>query len=402
MSLLDELAEEFNQDTILFIGSGASVPSGLPSWLLLVSWLRDYTSELGGNVETADDFLNEAIPNLIDAASALTSQLIHFKKSLADFFVEYEKCNIFRLAVPQKVHQLIAQLPTSSIITPNYDVLLEKTYRDTGSDLQVVHKEDKDLLNRILRGRLKDYIFKYHGCITKPENIVLDFNQYNAAKFEPSFDMVCLKSLIVAKTFVFIGAGLDDPDFSHVRDNIIYIIGSQRIEFWAFMRNCETKVAYYKQTYGIKLISYKGDGKDHSDLLNKLEELQLKISSKDKRKAEAASFASPVDVISNNVHGILRTKLIQVNEEVIPLDEQILGFVAFFDIVEKEKCYSYLSDHKGNDLDEVLNRIDYLVKRQLLKATEHFLLPVKESYSVEAAVKIEDDIMEYLMESENG
>jgi hypothetical protein len=30
------------------------------------------------------------------------------------------------------------------------------------------------------------------------------------------------------------------------------------------------------------------------------------------------------------------------------------------------------------------------------------LLPVKESYSVEAAVKIEDDIMEYLMESENG
>jgi hypothetical protein len=401
MSLLDELAEEFNQDTILFIGSGASVPSGLPSWWLLVSWLRDYTSELGGNVETADVFLNEARPNLIDAASALTSQLSHFKKSLADFFVEYEKCNIFRLAVPQKVHQLIAQLPTSSIITPNYDVLLEKIYRDTGSDLQVVHKEDKDLLNEILRGRLKDYIFKYHGCITKPENIVLDFNQYNAAKFKPSFDMECLKSLIVAKTFVFIGAGLDDPDFSHVRDNIIFIAGSQRIEFWAFMKNCETKVAHYKRVYGIKLISYKGDSNDHSDLLNKLEELQLKISSEDKRKAEAASFASPVEVISNNVHGILRKKLIQVNEEVIPLDEQILGFVAFFDIVEKEKCYSYLSVHKGNDLDEVLNRIDYLVKRQLLKTTEHFLLPVKESYSVEAAVKIEDDIMEYLMESDN-
>ncbi|MEZ8990482.1 SIR2 family protein [Vibrio breoganii] len=399
MSLLNDLAEEFDQDTILFIGSGVSAPSGLPSWWVLVSWLRDYTNGLGGNVDAANAFLEEK--NLLNAANALTSELESLGKSLSDFFSD-KRCDIFRSAVPQKIHELIALLPTSSIITPNYDVLLEKAYEATGSQLQVVHKGDRELLNDIVRGKLKEYIYKYHGCITKPEKIILDFKQYNSEKFGLSIDMEILKNLIQAKTFVFIGAGLEDPDFDHVRDYLIHVVEPQNIEFWAFMRNCEAKVAYYKQEYGINLISYTGEDRDHSDLLNKLQDLLMKISFIDERKAEAVGFASPDVVASDRVHGILREALVLANEEVIPLDEQILGFVAFFDTVEKEKCFRYLHVHKGNDLDEVSNRIDYLVQRQLLKATDHFLLNVKDNYSVEAAEQVEDDIMEYLMEKENG
>ncbi|MEZ8448962.1 SIR2 family protein [Vibrio splendidus] len=399
MSLLNDLAEEFDQDTILFIGSGVSVPSGLPSWWVLVSWLRDYTNELGGNVDAANTFLHE--DNLLNAASALTSELEGLGKSLADFFRD-ERCDIFRSAAPKKIHELIAQLPTSSIITPNYDILLEKTYEAAGSQLRVVHKGDRELLNGIVRGKLKDYIYKYHGCITKPEKIVLDFKQYTSEKYGLSIDMESLKNLIQAKTFVFIGSGLEDPDFDHIRDYLIHVLEPQNIEFWAFMRDCEPKVAYYKQSYGINLISYDGEGQDHSDLLNKLQELLVKISYKDERKAEAIEFVSKDAVASERVTGILRKTLVSANEEVIPLDEQILGFVAFFDTVEKEKCFSYLHVHKRIDLDEISNRIDYLIHRQLLKATDHFLLNVRDSYSVEAAEQVEDDIMEYLMENENG
>ncbi|MEC4089358.1 SIR2 family protein [Pseudoalteromonas rubra] len=399
MSLLNDLAEDFNQDTILFIGSGVSAPSGLPSWWTLVSWLRDFTNELGGDVDAANAFLDEK--NLLSAACALMSELEGLGKSLTDFFND-EMCDIFRSANPQKIHELIALLPTSSIITPNYDVLLEKTYKAAGSQLQVVHKGERKLLNCIVRGKLKDYIYKYHGCITKPEKIVLGFKQYNSEKYGLSIDMEILKNLIQAKTFVFIGAGLNDPDFDHVRDYLIHVIEPQNIEFWAFMRNCEAKVNYYKKEYGINLISYTGEGLDHSDLLNKLEELLIKISCIDERKAEAVEFISSDVVDSDRVHGTLRETLVLANEEVIPLDEQILGFVAFFDTVEKDKCYRYLHAHKGNDLDEVSNRIDYLVNRKLLKATDHFLLNVKDNYSIEAAEQVEDDIMEYLMEKENG
>jgi len=145
---LDHLAEEFNQDTILFIGSGVSVPAGLPSWWALVSWLRDYTLSLGGDVKAANIFLNE--DDVINAATALTTELKKLDKLLTDFFNDDEKCSIFRTAEPQEIHTLISQLPTSSIITPNYDLLLEKTYDMTDSPLKVVHKNETESLNKAM------------------------------------------------------------------------------------------------------------------------------------------------------------------------------------------------------------------------------------------------------------
>ncbi|PWK50937.1 hypothetical protein [Pleionea mediterranea] len=93
MSFLDSLAEEFNQDTIIFIGSGVSVPAGLPSWKKLVSRLRDYTQNLKGNVEAANVFLEEN--DLIKAASALTSELVVLGKSLADFLMNMKNAQSF-------------------------------------------------------------------------------------------------------------------------------------------------------------------------------------------------------------------------------------------------------------------------------------------------------------------
>lgn len=400
MDLLDNLAEEFNGDTILFIGSGVSVPAGLPSWRVLVSWLRDYTSTLGGNVAVANTFLDEK--DLVKAATALTAELEKLCRSLVDFFNDYESCSIFRTAEPQEIHKLISQLPTSSVITPNYDLLLEKAYDVAGCPLQVVHKGEVNSLNSIKRNRLNCFLYKYHGCITKPEHIVLDYKQYSSEIHGLSPDSECLKNLIQSKTFVFIGAGLEDPDFNHVRDYLIQINQPSSIEFWAFMRNCEEKVGFYKEQYGINLIHYAGEGKDHSDLLNKLEELLRKISAVDSRKIDAVELANSLATTSQRREGLLKRTLVQANEQVIPLDEQILGFVAFFDTIEKEECFRYLCEHKGNAIIDVRNRVDYLVNRKLLKQTEHVLLPVKGAYSIEAAAMIEDDIVQYLAGRDNG
>ena len=395
MTLIDELAQKFNSDTILFIGSGASMNAGLPTWKELILWLRDYTLSLGGDIKVADDFLDS--DDFLNSATALTDELYNSDKSLVDFFNDYSACSIFRDAEPKEIHSLISKLPTSAIITPNYDLLLEKTYKDR--QLTVIHKGECKLLNEIKRSRLTDYIYKYHGCITKPENIVLGSTQYRSEIHGGGLDHDCLKNLIATKTFVFIGAGLDDPDFNHVRDSFIDRNESENLEFWAFLSNCEARIDYYKKNLGINLINYKSEGANHSDLLNKLEYLLLKIRYEDeetKRIKTPKQAANPLTENKNNNNTLLRAKLVKVNEEVIPLDEQILGFVAFFDTIDKAECFKYLSEYKKNKPEEINNRIDYLVNRNLLKQTENLLLPIKEPYSIQAAEIIENDIIEYL------
>jgi len=399
VELLDKLAKEFNQDTILFIGSGVSNSAGLPSWRKLVDWLRDYTLGLGGDVEAANAFLHDN--DLLKASSALISELEERGKSLSDFFEDDDKCSIFRTAEPQEIHQLIRQLPTSSIITTNYDLLLEKSYGMAGCPIQIVHKGENQLLNSISRSSLKSYLYKYHGCISQPQKIVLDYQHYSSLIHGLSSDMDFLKSLIKTKTFVFIGAGLEDPDFNHIRDYLNEINQPCNLEFWAFMRNCEAKVDYFKKYLGINLINYTGQDSDHSDLLNKLEELLSKIISVDERKREAIELVKPVAQYLERNDDHLRQVLVQANENIIPLDEQILGFVAFFDSVAKKSCFGYLNEYKGYELPDISNRIEYLINRKLLKQTENYLLPVRESYSKEAAEIVEDDIMNYLAELEN-
>jgi hypothetical protein len=271
-----------------------------------------------------------------------------------------------------------------------------------GREIQVVHKTEKEYLNQIKRNKLKDYIYKYHGCITRPEHIVLDYKQYNAEIHGLSVDAECLKNLIQSKTFIFIGAGLEDPDFNHIRDYLIQINDAESIEFWAFMKNCEGKVDYFKKEFGINLVNYIGEGNDHSDLLNKLQELIKKISFVDERKRDDIKLAIPLAAEPVRKIGVLRQTLMQANEEIMPIDEQILGFVAFFDSVDKSHLFKFMIEFKGNDEDIVSNRIVYLVKQKLMKETDHFFLPFRGNFAIEAAVSVEDDIMEFLMEREDG
>lgn len=395
MGFINQLAQDFNQDTVLFIGSGASLPAGLPSWGKLINWLRDYTNQFNSNLEAADAFIINK--DYIKAASALTRDLENQGKTLSDFFIEYPKCRIFETAQPCEIHNLLLNLPTNSIITPNYDLLIEKEFlKKNGNDIRVVLPNEPIILNEIKRSRLKDFLYKYHGCITTPENIVLNGDHYRSTIHLPSPDAECLKTLIQSKTFVFIGAGLEDPDFNHIRDYLIEINQPQHIEFWAFMRNCQSQAEFYQQEFGTKLINYEGENTDHSDLLNKLSELLKKINELDKKKISDVDIVARQDIEPTKQVGDLRQTLVSANEKILPVDEQILGFVAFFDGIERAECENYMVGFKETTIEVTKNRIDYLINRNLIKTTEHYLLPMRESFSVEAAELIEEDIMVFL------
>ncbi|TMP39680.1 SIR2 family protein [Pseudoalteromonas rubra] len=401
MDKMQELANAFSGETILFIGSGASRRSGLPFWRELIEWLKEYCDRLGGDITTADALIKK--DKLLDAASELTHQLEQNNKSLADFFEEYEKNSAFRDAEPSEIHQLLGKLPSQFFVTPNYDLLLEKKFGQNDG-FTVVRRGDKEGIGELLHGELDGYVFKYHGCIESPQNIILTYEDYNNEIHNYTDELDCLKTLVKTKTIVFIGAGLDDPDFKFVRDNLINLSGAERLRIWAFMSDCSDEVKYYKRTHGINLISYKSEN-NHAELLVKLDELVKNIIEVDESKKAAANMVMQeinITTHQENVEINLREVLVAANEEIIPLDEQILGFVALMGVVKKSECTDFLVGFKGNSEADVGNRIDYLVNRGLVKQTPHYLMSVKKRYSTEAAVGIEDDVMAYIAEREDG
>jgi hypothetical protein len=59
VGFIEQLAQEFNQNTVLFIGSGTSLPAGLPSWGKLIDWLRDYANKFNSNLDAADTYIKK-------------------------------------------------------------------------------------------------------------------------------------------------------------------------------------------------------------------------------------------------------------------------------------------------------------------------------------------------------
>lgn len=67
-------------------------------------------------------------------------------------------------------HSLVAQLPVSQVVTTNYDVLYELAIPAVGKTLSVLPFAPLPDADR--------WLLKMHGCITRPDTIVLTRKDY--------------------------------------------------------------------------------------------------------------------------------------------------------------------------------------------------------------------------------
>lgn len=106
-------------DCVIFIGSGISMWSGLPSWKRL---LGDLAAHLEAEGQSAELVRREiANGDLLQAASYGVSKL-----TPASFGSFMRKAVRFGTAAPHAIHKAIVELGPTSFITTNYDTLIEQ------------------------------------------------------------------------------------------------------------------------------------------------------------------------------------------------------------------------------------------------------------------------------------
>lgn len=269
---------DFNRfNSVIFTGAGVSASAKIPDWQsLLKNLLAD------GTIITSDDF--NSVFKSMDNSNLLVARYI--EKSLnADKKTIVEKIRQF--LYPNVNYQesclitticelIIKQKNLRSVITYNYDTLIEDCLRTKGRSCFSVYKNSRDESNSFP-------IYHVHGIVFRkndsklPEDIVLTENDYHRV-YSEVFDWSNVEQLHALSrcTCFFIGLSLNDPNLRRLLE-IAQRDSSKSVRHYVFL---ERKSAFDEKEkaekdfqtredlladLGLNVIWYKGND-EHKEL----------------------------------------------------------------------------------------------------------------------------------------
>lgn len=270
------------EDTVLFIGSGISMWSGLPSWAGIVEELAQFLESAGANANLVRAEAQKG--DLLQAASYGFDKLT--KQQIGEFI--RAACR-YGVAKPHEIHRKIVSLGPRCFVTTNYDDLIEESLRKWQQDRffrSPVTNRHLTETAEIIHARAIDFIFKPHGDAADSESIILTREQYRQLlpQGERQAALESLKMLLASRPVVYLGFGLRDPDFIYVRDILANTYKGGTRDHYAIMADVsDAEVDYWRRNYGIHLISYPtterpDKTREHSALLSLLDDLLDKTS----------------------------------------------------------------------------------------------------------------------------
>lgn len=186
-----------NGQLVLFVGAGASVESGMPLWKAAIDNIAKKMPLTEEQKKTLDTF---KIPQYYFNSRGKKE----YTQLMRDIF-RYED-NLR----PTKLHKKLLDFQTATIVTTNYDHLIELAAEDNGEFIRVI-SQDIDMPYRKSRREL----IKMHGDF-EHDNFVLKEDDY--LNYSRNFRLIetYIKSLIGSKVVLFIGYSLNDPDVKHI------------------------------------------------------------------------------------------------------------------------------------------------------------------------------------------
>lgn len=264
-------------DTIIFVGSGISLWSGLPTWYGMIEELANFLGQGTGNPDVVRAEAKKG--DLLQAASYGFDQLT--KQQIGEFI--REACR-YGKARPHEIHRKIVSLGPRCFITTNYDDLIEQSLREWQPDRfyrpPVTNRQLTETAE-IVHARAIDFIFKPHGDAADSERIILTREQYRRLlpQGENQAALESVKMLLASRPVLYLGFGLRDPDFMYVRDLLANTYKGGSRDHYAIMADVhEQEIDYWRRNYGIHLVGYNtiqtaDQTRDHSPLLSLLDTL---------------------------------------------------------------------------------------------------------------------------------
>lgn len=266
---------------VLFLGSGISANASDQDGKHPPTW-RKFLEE-GNRIVDSPDY--DVIKKCIEGYEYLMACELLRKKLGHDTFDRLLK-DMFRGSGfdPAPIHEYIFSLDSRITITPNFDKIYDN-YAQIKSHNTVVlkHYYDNDIV-KYLR-EMDSLIIKNHGTIDTTDKIVFTQSDYARVRIENSDFYKIMEALILTHTFVFLGAGLNDPDIKLLFENYATTFHVSKNHYFVIPENTysEIELDVYKETMHLDFIKY--DSVDNhkklteglKDLSQMVDEMKLKV-----------------------------------------------------------------------------------------------------------------------------
>jgi hypothetical protein len=237
---LETCLAEMSCQPILFIGSGLSRRYfNAPTWDGLLKYLAKkcpkidkdfaYYKQLHqDNTLIAEFFIKPYMEwAWTDEGKEHFPDHLYHESTPKDLFLKYKVCEYLKEITPSSIEdvtqfnselELLRKIQPHAIITTNYDTFIETIF----TDYEAIIGE------QVLRGSHDSIgeIFKIHGCITKPETIVITKSDFENYKNKKKYLSAKLLTYFIEHPLVFVGYSVNDSDIIEILSEIDEILSS--------------------------------------------------------------------------------------------------------------------------------------------------------------------------------
>jgi hypothetical protein len=226
----------------------------LPTWREFVYGLLEWAYANGFvRKEDADSLRKEIYRGQADpVADSIVSRLKTTRDQ--DLLHQYLRNTFLKKSSPSVFHLQLKQIKFSSVLTTNFDNILEGIY-ETQPDQVFTPKETDSLRSALTRRDF--FILKLYGSLDKPDTVMVAPAQYEQEiRGNSDFPRV-MQTLFLSRTILFVGASMDGiefylkgitfpTDFTRTHYALVGVTDSA----W------RAKADFLERRYGIKVLPY--------------------------------------------------------------------------------------------------------------------------------------------------
>lgn len=238
-----ELAADLKDGVVVpLVGAGLSIPSNLPTWPQLIEQLLDELQSEDEVKRLRERFREgslgaTAVPELYALFKAKHSLLAFIKRKLG------------KAVVPNEYHRLVCDLRARTLLTTNFDNLIEDAHNARGQGVNKIWKNEQ---LAFYNEHQAVQVVKIHGTIEDIDTVVFSKSDYETFKRDRILIYHFVATLFATKTILFLGTSLNDLHLREIFEDVKARIDPAMRPHYALMNRPNPETRNVLRTYGIR------------------------------------------------------------------------------------------------------------------------------------------------------